>query len=247
MSKLKKYGLLGKSLGHSFSKPFFTDKFQSIGESATYENIELEDLAALEAWFRGESKSFEGVNVTIPYKEAVIPFLDELSEEAKAVGAVNTIHFKDGKVIGHNTDTFGFRQSIKPFFRNVHERALILGTGGASKAVAYVLENLGVDIAYLSRNPKSDIEFSYDQANEYMVNAFKLIVNTTPVGTYPNVDEIPNFPIELVGEDHLVIDLIYNPSETKFLTAAKQSGADILNGLSMLHHQAQKAWEIWNS
>lgn len=244
----KSYGLLGKTLNHSFSAAFFTEKFEKEGISASYENIELATAEEVEKWLQENRNKFSGVNVTIPYKSVVIPFLDELSEEAAKIQAVNTIQFKGGKLIGHNTDAYGFQQSIKPFLRNVHERALILGTGGASKAVAHVLKNLGITVNYLSRTSNTDAGiFAYDQANEYMVNAFKLIVNTTPLGTFPNEEEMPEFPIHHVGEDHFVVDLIYNPAQTKLLRIAKENGADTLNGLSMLQQQALKAWEIWTS
>lgn len=241
-----KFGLLGKSLAHSFSKSFFEEKFERENTAATYENIELPDVDSLAHWITEELPNFVGVNVTIPYKTEIIPFLDELSPEAKTIGAVNTVHYKEGKSIGYNTDAYGFQNSIKPFLRNVHERALLLGTGGASKAVKYVLENLGITVAHLSRLPNPDqLIFGYDQANQMMVNSFLMIVNCTPLGTFPNDDEKPNFPIELVGKDHFVVDLIYNPEETLFLKLAKESGADTINGLSMLQHQAIKAWEIW--
>ena len=245
---INKFGLLGKTLGHSFSRSHFMEKFEAEQLNASFENIELPDVNAIEEWMNNTSGEYTGVSVTIPYKEAVIPFLDELSLEAKEIGAVNCIHFKDGKSIGHNTDAFGFGQSIKPFLRNIHERALILGTGGASKAVAYTLENLGITVAYLSRSPKEDqMIFGYDQANDLMVKSFPMIVNCTPLGTSPEVNEKPDFPIELVGKDHFVVDLIYNPAETLFLKLARESGADSLNGLSMLKQQAVKAWEIWNN
>lgn len=245
---IRKFGLLGKTLGHSFSKSHFEEKFETEKIDASFENIELADVHALEIWMKGAHAEFQGVSVTIPYKTAVIPFLDELSTEAKEIGAVNCIHFRDGKSIGHNTDAFGFGQSIKPFLRNIHERALVLGTGGASKAVAYTLENLGITVGYLSRTPKEDeMIFGYDQASDLMVKSFPMIVNCTPLGTAPNVNEKPDFPIDLVGEDHFVVDLIYNPSETLFLKIARENGADTLNGLSMLKQQAAKAWEIWTS
>lgn len=241
-----KFGLLGKSLAHSFSKSFFEEKFEKENIDATYENIELSDVSSLAQWIKEELPNFVGVNVTIPYKTEIIPFLDGLSSEAKAIGAVNTVHYKNGKAIGYNTDAYGFQNSIKPFFRNVHERALLLGTGGASKAVKYVLENLGVTVAHLSRTPKPEqMIFGYDQANQILVDSFLMIVNCTPLGTYPKEDEKPDFPIELVGKDHFVVDLIYNPSETLFLKLAKEKGADTINGLSMLQHQARKSWEIW--
>lgn len=244
---IRRFGLIGKTLSHSFSKQFFTEKFELEQIKASYENIELTDVSALQSFFETKVNHYQGLNVTFPYKEDVLPFMDELGPEALEIGAVNTIQFKEGKLIGHNTDAYGFQQSIKPFFRNIHERALLIGTGGASKAVAYVLRNLGVTIGFLSRTPNPEkMIFGYDQASEMMVKSFPLIVNCTPLGTFPNSNEKPNFPIEYVGEDHLVIDLIYNPSETLFLKIAREHGADTLNGLSMLKHQANKAWEIWN-
>tara|TARA_B100000508_G_scaffold130740_1_gene118340 strand:+ start:49136 stop:49870 length:735 start_codon:yes stop_codon:yes gene_type:complete len=244
---MERYGLLGKRLDYSFSKSFFTEKFDQDSISATYENIELSDVEKLKLFFSKEVYNYQGLNVTIPYKQDVIPYLTRLSDDAKAIGAVNTIKVEGKELIGHNTDAYGFGKSIKPFFRNVHEKALILGTGGASKAVEYVLENLGVEVFYLSRSPEGANQFSYDEANELMINTFKLIVNCTPLGTHPNVDEMPNIPIQFVGKDHLVVDLIYNPEETKLLRLARENDADTMNGLSMLQHQALKAWDIWQS
>jgi shikimate dehydrogenase len=240
------YGLIGKSLGHSFSKKYFTEKFKKEGRSAQYENFELSTIKSFPQLIC-ERPEIEGLNVTIPYKESIIPFLDEIDDEAQQIGAVNTIKIKNGKCIGYNTDAYGFKQSIKPFLRNVHEKALILGTGGASKAVAYTLENIGIEVAYLTRNPEGDHQFSYAACNEIMMNAFKLIVNCTPLGTHPNINEMPNIPISFVSKDHLVIDLIYNPPETKLLTMAKATGADILNGETMLREQAEKSLTIWES
>jgi shikimate dehydrogenase len=242
---MRKFGLIGKHLGHSFSKAFFTDKFQQEHTDAIYENVELSEINDIKAVFA--TGSFSGLNVTIPYKEAVIPFLDELSNEATAIGAVNVIAFRDGKTIGHNTDAFGFHQSIKPFLTNRHERALILGTGGASKAVAYVFQSIGLDVIYVSQVPQGTKQFAYSDINEHMVNACKVIVNCTPVGTFPNIDESVPFPFAFLTEEHLVIDLIYNPSQTRFLAQSADAGATTLNGLSMLKEQANKAWQIWNS
>ncbi len=238
-------GLLGKSLGHSFSKSFFEAYFQANHIDASYENMEISNIEEVEKIFN--KIGLTGFNVTIPYKETIIPYLDELSPEAKAIGAVNTVKIVQGKKIGFNTDAFGFQQSIKPFLTNLHEKALILGTGGASKAVAYVLKNIGIDALYISRTPLNSNEFSYSDLNEYMLRACKLIVNTTPVGTFPNINESPEFPFQYLTSDHLVVDLIYNPTETLFLRQAKQSGATILNGESMLKEQALKSWEIWKS
>ncbi len=241
---MHKYGLIGKSLGHSFSKNFFEQKFAGEGIPASYENIELSQIDEVKSVL--QNGGFSGLNVTIPYKQEIIPFLDELTDEAKTIGAVNTVLFRNGKTIGANTDAHGFHQSIKPFLTNRHERALILGTGGASMAIAYVLKNIGIDVKFVSRNPENENEFSYESINQYMLQAFKLVVNCTPVGTFPNVEECIPFPFEFLTEEHLCVDLIYNPAETKFLRLAKENGATILNGESMLKEQALKSWVLWN-
>lgn len=242
---MKVFGLVGKSLVHSFSKQFFSNLFEKENISATYKNFEFQEIAEINRLFETEI-DLKGLSVTIPYKVAVIPFLDELSTEAQAIGAVNTIAFKNGKKIGHNTDAFGFHQSIKPFLTFQHEKALILGTGGASKAIAYVLKNIGLDVLYISRKPNGQNEFSYDEINVHMVNACKLIVNCTPVGTFPNVNDCHEFPFEFLSPEHLVVDLIYNPEKTKFLQKAQEHGATILNGKPMLEQQALRAFELWS-
>lgn len=241
--RIKQYGLIGKSLSHSFSQAYFTEKFNTLNINAVYNNIEVDTSEDLSLVFNTD---LAGANVTIPYKTSIIPYLDALDETASAVGAVNTIKFENTKKIGYNTDTYGFKQLIKPFFKSHHERALILGTGGASKAVAFVLENLGVNVIYVSRNPKGENQFPYEAINENMIAFNGVIVNTTPVGMYPNIEECIALPYHALTDKHLVIDLIYNPKETLFLTKAKQQKATILNGLTMLHQQAEKAWEIWN-
>ncbi len=241
--KAGNFGLIGEKLSHSFSKKYFEQKFDALKLDSSYTNIELDEIEKASTILE---KKFNGFNVTIPYKEAIIPFLDELTEEAKAVGAVNTIQFKEGKKIGHNTDVYGFKQMIKPFFKSHHERAIIIGTGGASKAVAYVLENLGVNLIYISRTPQKENHFSYEEINDLMIKHNGIVVNTTPVGMYPNDKEIINLPYHCFSEKHLVIDLIYNPEETLFLKKAKENGAWTLNGLTMLHQQAEEAWRIWN-
>lgn len=240
---MRKFGLIGKSLGHSFSKSFFEEYFRKQEIDAVFDNYELQSIDEVKSIF---GANLSGLTVTIPYKEAIIPFLDELSEEARAIGAVNVVQFKDGKTIGHNSDAYGFRQSIKPFLTNLHERALILGTGGASKAVAHVFRSIGIDVIYCSREPKGPNQFTYDELNEHMVKACKVIVNCTPVGTFPNVEDHIPFPFQYLTSDHLVIDLIYNPSKTKFLELAQLNDATILNGESMLKEQALRAWQIWN-
>lgn len=240
---MKTYGLIGKTLEHSFSPAFFNSFFEEHGIEAQYNLIELERIERIKPILEG---TYHGVNVTIPYKEVVISFLDDLSPEAKAIGAVNTIVFSKGKSIGFNTDAFGFQQSIKPFLTFEHERALILGTGGSSKAVAYVLRNLGIQVNFLSRNEPSGQQFSYEHVNEAMLSACKLIVNCTPVGMFPNMEACPLPSFQGIGPSHLVVDLIYNPEETLLLKEAKSRGAATLNGLPMLKAQALKSWDLWN-
>ncbi len=240
---MKTYGLIGKSLGHSFSPGFFKSFFEDQGIDAFYTLIELDAIERIKPILVG---AYHGLNVTIPYKEEIIPFLDELSPEATAIGAVNTIVFSEGKAIGFNTDAFGFQQSIKPFLTFEHERALILGTGGSSKAVGYVLRNLGIQVNFLSRNEPGGQQFSYEHVNEAMLSACKLIVNCTPVGMFPAIDACPLPSFQGIGPSHLVVDLIYNPEETLLLKEAKSRGATTLNGLPMLKAQALKSWELWN-
>lgn len=237
------FGLIGKKLDYSFSKTFFTQLFKEKKIEGLYSNIEIDSIEEIKRVF--ETPDLKGLNVTIPYKESIIPFLDDISEEAKKIGAVNVIQFKEEKKIGHNSDAFGFHQSIKPFLTNQHERALIIGTGGVSKAVDYVFKSLGIDTLFISRNPKGENQFSYEDINVHMLNAYKVIINCTPIGTFPAVDECIPFPFEFLTPNHLVIDLIYNPTKTKFLQKSEEMGATILNGESMLHQQALKAWEIW--
>lgn len=239
---MKRYALIGQILGHSFSKAFFTDYFRKNSIEASYSNIELSDIGEFEK-IKGQ---YDGFNVTIPYKEEIIPFLDQLDPVASEIGAVNTIRVRDGVTEGFNTDAYGFHQSIKPFLTNKHERALILGTGGASKAVRYALEEIGVDVILLSRTPSGKNEFSYNEANDLMISNCKLIINTTPLGMYPDVESCPPVDLKALSEDHLVVDLIYNPSQTLFLQKAKSCGATVLNGESMLRLQALRSFEIWN-
>jgi shikimate dehydrogenase len=241
---MPEFGLVGKTLGHSFSKNYFEEKFQKEGLDHTFRNFELPEIEAIQDIF--SIPDLKGFSVTIPYKEQIIPFLDSLSEEAAAIGAVNCVSIQNGKKTGYNTDAFGFHQMIKPFLTNEHERAIILGTGGASKAVASVFKNIGLDVIWISRNPKKEKEFPYEAMNEHMLRACKVIVNCTPLGTFPDVDACVPFPFEFLTDKHLCIDLIYNPEETKFLRESRLNGATTLNGLSMLKEQANKAWEIWN-
>jgi shikimate dehydrogenase len=239
---MNKYGLLGKSLSHSFSKDFFTKYFTENDIKAVYSNFEIAQIDEVKSILESD---IHGLNVTIPYKEAIIPFLDEITDDAKQIGAVNVVQFKNGKTMGHNTDAFGFAQSIKPFFTNQHERALLFGTGGASKAIAHVLKKLGVQVYFISTSQEGEGIFSYNDLNQHMLVGCKLWVNCTPVGTFPNENEELPIPWCELTEDHLVVDLIYNPPKTMFLQKAQENGATILNGESMLKEQALKSWEIW--
>ena len=241
---MKVYGLVGKTLQHSFSANFFSDYFANENIVAKYQNFEIEAVDHIQSVFDLKPA---GLNVTIPYKESVLPYLDELDPLARTIGAVNTIVFDGNHKIGYNTDVFGFQQSIKPFLTNQHERAIIFGTGGAAKAVAFVLQEIGIDVLFVSRKasgiPK---HFDYSAVNSHMINACKLIINCTPVGTHPHIDECLDIPYESMGIEHLAIDLIYNPTETQFLKKAKAQGASIMNGESMLKTQAMKSWALWN-
>lgn len=240
----KKFGLIGKKLSHSFSKKFFETKFQQLGINASYDNFELADIAEIRRIF--ELEHLIGLNVTIPYKETVIPLLDKLDETAQKVGAVNCILIQNGQTTGYNTDVFGFQQMIKPFLESHHERALILGKGGASRAVAHVLQELGITVFYATRSPQSEQEFNYAEVNERMIQACGIIVNTTPLGMFPETEQCPDIPYAAMGDKHLAVDLIYNPKETVFMKKAKSFGATAINGETMLHQQAEKSWEIWN-
>jgi shikimate dehydrogenase len=259
LKQLQSYGLIGYPLTHSFSKKYFTGKFEKEHiQDHEYNLFPIEQVEQLPELLK-RNPSLKGLNVTIPYKESVIPLLDELDETAKEIGAVNCIKIytdpesaSEKRLKGYNTDAFGFRQSIKPFLETQHERALILGTGGASKAVHHVLKMIGIDCHFVTRTKVIDNtlitknEFSYEELNEYVMSAFKLIVNTTPVGTYPQVDDAPAIPYEFITPSHLLYDLVYNPPETEFLKRGKKMGASTVNGLSMLHQQAEEAWRIWN-
>lgn len=245
------FGLIGKSLSHSFSKAYLEEKFiKEDKEGFQYSNFDLENLDNLIDIIKQNHLS--GLNVTKPYKELVIPFLNELDITAKEIGAVNCIkiNWKDNTpyLIGYNTDYYGFAQSIKPFLEPIHQRALILGTGGASKAIAYALKNVGVDYFYVTTGEKKAANyFHYSELNEYVLNSFKLIVNCTPIGMFPKTDACPDIPFEYLTGEHLLYDLIYNPEETLFLKKGKAQNAVIMNGLNMLKLQADKAWEIWHS
>ena len=243
----KQFGLIGYPLSHSFSKKYFEEKFQKLQvTNYRYDTFPLENINQFPALLERE-KELLGLSVTIPHKETVIPFLDELDETAKEIGAVNCIKITKGKLKGYNTDAFGFKQSLRPFLDVNHTKALVFGTGGASKAVAYVLKNLNIDVWFVTRtkNENTPNSFTYEKLNEGIISACKLLVNTTPVGMYPNTDYLP-LPYSAITSQHLVYDLIYNPAETLFLMKAKEQGALISNGYNMLCFQADEAWKIWN-
>ncbi len=239
---MRKFGLIGYPLSHSFSKKYFTDIFLQEGIDAEYENYPLEDISLIKTLF--EDSLLEGINVTIPYKEAVIPYLDELSDAVQQIGACNCIRIENGKKTGFNTDVLGFERSLEKKLEPHHTKALVLGTGGAAKAVLYVLHNLSVMSLQVSRTPNEN-SISYDDISDRMMNEYTLIVNTTPLGMYPNVDQYPKLPYHAMGEQHYLYDLVYNPAKTLFLQKGEERGAAIENGHDMLIIQADESRKIW--
>lgn len=242
----RKYGLIGRNISYSFSRGYFREKFRRLGlDQCDYVNFDLADIQEFPEILQ-VNKNLAGLNVTIPYKEVVIPYLSALDPVAQKIGAVNTIKFTPEGLVGFNTDAYGFEQALLPYLKPHHKGALILGTGGASKAIAYVLDKIGINYCYVSRNPETG-ELSYDEIHASVLETRTLIVNCTPLGTWPNVEEKPAIPYDLLGPDHLLFDLIYNPEKTAFLIEGEKRGSVITNGLKMLELQAEKAWEIWNS
>jgi shikimate dehydrogenase len=242
------YGLIGKTLHHSFSKRYFSEKFRS--ENLTdfqYRNFELKNLSD-EIPALKNNPELKGLNVTIPYKTEIIPFLDNLSEESREINACNCIKISDGRWSGYNTDVIGFEKSFTSFLKPFQQKALILGTGGASNAVAFVLKKLNIDFVKVSRTKSPfDSIISYEDISEETMKDFQIVVNTTPVGTFPNVNECPPLPYEFVTDRHYFFDLIYNPAKTLFLSLAEKQGAFIENGDKMLMIQAEESWRIWQS
>lgn len=248
---MKKYGLIGYPLKHSFSIGYFNERFQNEGIDAEYVNYEIASID----WFESvvlNNPEIQGLNVTIPYKEQVIPFLDSLDPKtAGAVGAVNVIRvIRDGekvKLVGFNSDIVGFTKSIEPMIAaEQHTHALILGTGGASKAVYHGLKSLGIASMFVSRNQRNDSTYTYEELTPEIMAQYKVIVNCTPVGMFPHTRECPEIPYEMLTENHILYDLIYNPSDTTFMKKGRQHGAKVKNGLEMLILQAEVSWEIWN-
>jgi shikimate dehydrogenase len=246
---MDKYGLLGYSLGHSFSRTFFNQKFESEGIDAEYVNFEIPAIKELKRIVK-ENPDLRGLNVTLPYKTAVIPLLDDIDNDARLIGAVNVIAFSKGsfgkrRLKGYNSDIIGFRQSIEPLLNETHRKALILGTGGASKAIFQGLKQLGIASTCVSRTAK-DFCLTYDELSPRIMKQYTVIVNTTPVGMFPLIDACPQIPYELLSPGHLMYDLLYNPDETLFMRKGREQGATVKNGLEMLLLQAFASWDIWH-
>lgn len=244
-----KYGIIGYPLGHSASQTFFNNKFREEGINAEYFKYQIPDISDFPDVIRSNPE-LRGMNVTIPYKELIIPYLDELDEDTRRIGAVNVIRFiREGgklKLKGYNSDLVGFQESIRPLLKEHHRKALILGTGGASKAIAQGLKNLGLEYIFVSRTKRRENTILYNELTEQVMSDYTVVVNTSPVGTFPDVDEYPDIPYHLISDKHLFYDLVYNPPLTKFLEKAADRGAEIKNGEEMLRLQAVAAWEIWN-
>ena len=241
------FGLLGRNISYSFSSGYFKDKFRKLHlKNHSYLNFDIQSCEHFPSLIASE-KSLKGLNVTIPYKQEIIPFLDELDKTAKQIGAVNTIKFiGDNLLKGYNSDVVGFEKSIKPLLKDHHQKALILGTGGASKAVAFVFQKNNISFQFVSRNPNKLNEISYDTLTKQIIENHTIIVNCSPLGTSPKIEKFPDIPYQFLNRQHLLYDLIYNPEETVFLSKGKKQGATIKNGLEMLQLQAEESWRIWN-
>lgn len=247
---MRRYGLIGYPLTHSFSKRFFTEKFETENIESSYDNFEIDSIQKFPEIIINNPE-LVGLNVTIPYKEQVIPYLNELNDSAREIGAVNTVKITRTSagiyLKGFNTDTFGFENSIKPLLKEYHKKALILGTGGASKALKFVLNKLSIEFISASIEELKDNEIRYDEVDEKMMTERLLIINATPLGTYPKTESFPAIPYEFITEKHLLFDLVYNPEVTQFMSKGKARGAAVKNGYEMLLGQALRSYEIWNS
>lgn len=240
-----RYGLLGKNISYSFSKGYFTEKFKLQNlDDHSYENFDIQTIEEFPNILK--NSNLKGLNVTIPYKESIFPFLSEIDSDAEKIGAVNTIKFTENGLKGFNTDAYGFQKSLEPFLKTHHKKALILGTGGASKAIRFVLNHLGIENHFVSRTSKEN-SFSYSDLGEKVMEKHTIIVNCTPLGTFPEVNTKPDIPYQFITKQHFLFDLVYNPSKTTFLKLGEEKGASICNGFKMLEFQADRAWEIWNS
>lgn len=249
MQEKTKFGLIGKNISFSFSQGYFQEKFKTLKlENHKYRNYDLPEISEFPFITYHREEEFGGFNVTIPYKESILKYLSKLDKDAEKIGAVNTIKItSDNELVGFNTDVYGFENSLKPLLKSHHKKALILGTGGASKAIAFVLDNLNIDFKFVSRQPISEDIISYKNLSKSIIDEYQLIINSTPLGTFPKIQECPDIPYEFLTDNHILYDLIYNPSESEFLKRGKKQGAIIKNGLEMLELQAEKSWEIWNS
>jgi shikimate dehydrogenase len=240
---MQEYGLIGYPLSHSFSPRYFHEKFIQEQLDARYNSFSIASITELQKLIE-ESKNLKGLNVTIPYKSSVIPFLKKTSKAAKKIGAVNCIKIVKGELYGFNTDYIGFAESLKPLLRNDINKALVLGTGGSSKAVCYALSELGIAYQLVSSSAKGNM--SYEDIDAKTMQEHLLIVNTTPLGMYPNTNECPNIPYSFLTKAHLLFDLVYNPEETLFIQNGLRQNTSVKNGLEMLHLQAEESWAIWN-
>jgi shikimate dehydrogenase len=238
----KLFGLLGKEIGYSFSRDYFSNKFSVKNLKYKYVNFDLENLSTFKNLL--SRKDISGMNVTIPYKQKVIPFLDELDPIAKIIGAVNTIVFKDNRRLGYNTDHIGFQKTLLNHLKPHHDKALVLGTGGSSKAVCYVLEQLKIQVLRVSRSEGQDRK-AYHQLTAKDYKGHNLVINCTPLGTHPNTDAYPPIDFEQINNKHMLYDLIYNPEVTSFMQMGKDKGALVLNGYQMLVEQAEASWSLW--
>ena len=243
---MRAFGLIGYPLGHSFSKKYFTDKFEREGITGNvYELYPIDQIGHLENLLVSHP-DLAGLNVTIPYKEQVIQYLDSMSPVVEEIGACNCIHIQNGRLMGHNTDVIGFSKSLLPKLKPHHNKALLLGTGGSSKAVAYTLKELGIPFLQVSRTPLEGM-IGYEEIDQSLLETHTLLINTTPVGMYPDIDKAPDIPYAFIGPDHYLFDLVYNPERTRFLQEGALRGATVENGSEMLVIQAEASWEIWNS
>ena len=244
---MKQYGLIGFPLSHSFSKKYFAEKFQKEGiTDSNYDLYEIEQASKLEDVIKSVGKDLKGLNVTIPHKQEVIPLMDKMDAAAKKIGAVNVIKIQNGKLKGYNSDYFGFKRALEELLKGDHNlTALVLGTGGASKAVITALEDLNIPFQYVSRKASENI-LAYEQLDSNTVKSNRLLINCTPLGMHPNVDTCPELDYEAISDSHYLFDLVYNPEETLFMEKGLLKGAQVKNGLDMLVYQAEKSWEIWN-
>jgi shikimate dehydrogenase len=241
----RKIGLIGYPLKHSFSKSYFSQKIKDLGiNDLLFENVELRDISNVFEYLT-EQPEFIGLAVTIPHKISILRYLDEIDDFAQSIGSVNCLQIRNGKIKGYNTDAIGFEQSIRPLLKEHHKKALVLGSGGSSKTVIKVLNQLGIETKVVSRNPIEDM-IGYEALTAEMMSQHLIVVNCSPVGMFPDVEASPEIPYEFITDQHLFYDLIYNPSQTVFLQKAKQFGAETCNGLNMLHIQAEENWRIWN-